>query len=253
MKSLLRKFAQANVRLCSALERRFPRLLASRLGEATYLSEMRKRLAPYQEKGGVRILEVGGIDRPLIERGAGYVFAGLDIEDKERCNEVYDEFRVQSVEQPIDGQYDVIYSVTVLEHVPDNVAAASSMFGAQQPGGIAIHYVPCMTHPYALLLRAVGTKMQGLLLSLIAEGEKPMGGYPTFFDHCTPKKMSGVFRDAGYTDIEIVPYYSTTPYFRAFFPAHLLMVGVMRISEALRIQGATSGFLLVAHKEGAAA
>lgn len=251
MRSLLRRFAQANIRVCVALEKRFPKALAAKLGGATYLSEMRRRLAPYQERGGVRILEVGGVDRPLIERSNGYVFAGLDIDEQERCYEVYDEFTVQSVEEPIKGDYDVIYSVTVLEHVPDNEAAARSMFGAQSPGGISMHYVPCKTHPYALLLRLVGTKMQGYLLSLVSHGDEPMGGYPTFFDHCSPRDMERVFREAGYSDVEIVPYYSTTPYFRAFVPIHLLMVVLMRISEALGLRAASAGFLLVARKGGA--
>lgn len=248
--SFFRRFARVNINFCMAVERRFPRLFASKLASTTYLPDMISMLAPYLQNGG-RILEVGGIDRPLIEKGDGYVFAGLDIEEKESCYEVYDEFSVQSVELPIEDQYDVIYSVTVLEHVPQNAAAARNMYAAQMLGGVSIHYVPCMSHPYGLLLRVVGHRWQQKLLSLIAEGERPMGGYPTFFDRCTPSRMEENFRRAGYDHIQVFPYYSPTPYFRALFPVHFLMVGYMHLCRLLGLRELCSGFLLVARRDRA--
>ena len=147
----------------------------------------------------------------------------------------------------------MIYSVTVLEHVPDNRASSRSMFEALQPGGVSIHYVPCMGHPYALLLRMVGNKVQRLLLGLIADGEHAMGGYPTYFDQCTPARMERTFRDAGYDVVDVKPYYSPTPYFRAFVPAHLIMISFMHLCRLLHWRSACSGFLLVARRQGFAA
>lgn len=245
---VLRRFARANIAASVWLEKRFPTLCASQLGGSTYLPAIRALLEPFVEQGGCRILEVGGIDRPVLERSDSFVFAGLDIERKERCFEVYDEFTVQSVEEPIPGEYDVIYSVTVLEHVPDNRAAARSMYGAQAPGGLSAHYVPCMNHPYALLLRIVGNKIQRMLLGLIADGEHAMGGYPTYFDRCTPARMEQTFREAGYGDVAVSVWYSPTPYFRAFVPAHVLMLAFMHLCRVLGWRSVCSGFLVVARR-----
>lgn len=246
---LLKMFARMNLSVCSWLERTFSGFFDPKLGGATYLPDIRDFLTPWLDGGGSRILEVGGIDRPILERGEGFTFAGLDIEAKERCDEVYDEFTVQSVEDEIaPGNFDVIYSVTVLEHVPDNTSAARSMFAAQRPGGCGVHYVPCMWHPYGVLLRLVGNSLQRRLLSLVAVGDKPMGGYPTFFDRCTPARMEKTFRDAGYGEVETHAYYSPTPYFRAFVPVHILVVLFMHVARILRWRSVCSGFLLVARK-----
>jgi len=45
-----------------------------------------------------------------------------------------------------DGEYDLIYSVDVLEHVPDDGAAMRSIAAALRPGGIALIHVP-RAHP----------------------------------------------------------------------------------------------------------
>ena len=250
---ILRLFVQANMRICAWLERTFPRAFAPKLGGATYLPDIKGLLQPIVARGGARILEVGGIDRPVLERDGTFVFAGLDIEHKERCDEVYDEFSVQSVEEPIAGEFDAIYSVTVLEHVPDNDASSRSMCAATAPGGWSIHYVPCRDHPYGLLLRLVGNSLQRRLLGLIAKGGRPMGGYPTYFDRCTPSAMKAAFVSAGYERVEIRPYYSPTPYFRAFVPVHLLVVLFMHVCEMARWERFSSGFLVVARQGGAVA
>lgn len=44
------------------------------------------------------------------------------------------------------GEYDLIYSVDVLEHVPDDGAAMRSIAAALRPGGIALIHVP-RAHP----------------------------------------------------------------------------------------------------------
>jgi hypothetical protein len=246
--NLVRRFTAWNMKVCEAMERRLPRFFDQKLADTTYFPAVRARIQPYLDDGNVRVLEVGGIDRPLIERSERYTYAGLDIDEADRCYEVYDEFVVQSVEKPIDGLYDVIFSVTVLEHVPDNRAAVTSMFDAGGPGSASIHYVPSMGHPYALILRAVGNRMQRRLLSLIQEGEKELGGYPTHFDHCTASSMERLFRRAGYDRVEVEPIYSPTRYFRAFVPAHILMTCWMHLCRLLNLRYFASGFVVSGYK-----
>jgi len=63
-----------------------------------------------EERHGIRILEVGGTDRPLFKKMPGIVYDGLDI----ACRMLYDNYFVRPVEKGIPGKYDVIFSTSVL-------------------------------------------------------------------------------------------------------------------------------------------
>ncbi|MDP6244813.1 MAG: hypothetical protein QF462_15980, partial [Myxococcota bacterium] len=144
------------------------------------------------------VLEAGGIDRPLLRRGHGFRYDGLDIDKKELCHTIYDHFWVQSIERSVPENYQMIISMTLLEHVQDNAASAKSMFEALLPSGTTHHYVPSRWHPYALILRLVGPKLQKrLITSLRSEQEASVSGYPTFFNQCTSRAMRLTFERAG--------------------------------------------------------
>jgi len=88
------------------------------------------------------VLEAGGIDRPLLERSKEIRYDGLDIEHKERCEHIYDNFIVQSIEESFKYKYDLIISKALLEHVQDNDASVTQMYEASRTGGYVIHYLP---------------------------------------------------------------------------------------------------------------
>ena len=66
------------------------------------------------------VLEIGGIDRPLLKKSSLYKYLGMDIDFRPDCNLVYDEFFVQSIEEKFTKRSDLIISKTLLEHVKDN-------------------------------------------------------------------------------------------------------------------------------------
>jgi 2-polyprenyl-3-methyl-5-hydroxy-6-metoxy-1,4-benzoquinol methylase len=129
---------------------------------------------------------VGGIDRPLLEKSTTYRYIGLDIEHRDSCEEVYDQFIVQSVEHPLPGQFDLIISRTLLEHVPDNRKSFQSMANALKPGGSMVHYIPCGFHPYSLATRLVGHRLQNILIRKLRPGAASVTGYKAFYHKCTP-------------------------------------------------------------------
>jgi len=45
------------------------------------------------------VLEIGGVDRPLLEKSSSYKYLGMDIDFRPDCNLIYDEFFVQSIEE----------------------------------------------------------------------------------------------------------------------------------------------------------
>ena len=106
------------------------------------------------------VLEIGGIDRPLLKKSSLYKYLGMDIDFRPDCNLVYDEFFVQSIEEKFTERSDLIISKTLLEHVKDNKKSITNMHEALNDGGLMVHYVPSKYHPYSLLLRHCDLKQQ---------------------------------------------------------------------------------------------
>lgn len=227
------------------LRERFPGAFSS----PAYLDELLARIRRDIEAIRPRsVLEVGGIDRPLLRRGEGYRYDGLDIESREGCYTAYDDFLVQSVEEPIAREYDMIVSITLLEHVPDNAAAVRSMFGALKPGGVTHHYVPSKWHPYSICLRLVGPKWQRRLIRHLRPGTEDVTGYPAFFDHCSVRAMTRLFERTGFVDIDVKPYYRANDYFAWCLPAYLVVSALENLCSACRMSLFASGFVISARK-----
>ena len=55
-------------------------------------------------------MDVGSANRPMMECSPDYVFSGLDIEELEGCDDLYDIFVEQSIETPVQTKQDLIYS-----------------------------------------------------------------------------------------------------------------------------------------------
>ncbi len=242
--SLLLAFIEWNRRQCYALVRRFPRFFRKK----TYTDELMRRIQATLDQGAKSVLEVGGIDRPLLEKGTGFEYVGLDIEEKSECYAIYDRFLVQSVENPIDGAFDAVISITVFEHVPDNRAALTSMFDALKPGGVMHHYIPGKGHPYALILRLVGPTWQKKLIAITRAKSKEATGYPAFFDYCTAKGMVKLFREAGFEDTDIDIHYGANDYFSFSIAAFVLVTVFENICRSLRLTYFASGYVISARK-----
>jgi SAM-dependent methyltransferase len=197
-----------------ALRDRYPNAFRSPHYKAELLDRIKRDLPRTK-----RVLEAGGIDRPLLRKGDGYEYVGLDIEHREGCEQIYDQFLVQSIEDAVPGQFDMAISITLLEHVPDNERSIKSMFDALKSGGVTHHYMPSKWHPYAVGLRMIGPKWQKKLIPLLRPNAVDDTGYPAFFDLCTAGAMRRQFEKAGFVDIDVKPYYRANDYFAAFFPA----------------------------------
>jgi SAM-dependent methyltransferase len=242
--TLLRRFIDWNRRHCYALVRRYPRFFHKR----SYKDELLRRIRASLDTGAKTVLEAGGIDRPLLARGAGFEYVGLDIEDKSTCYDIYDRFLVQSIEEPIDGSFDAIVSITLLEHVPNNRAAVARIFDALVAGGWTHHYVPGKGHPYALILRLVGPVWQKRLIAVTRAHSVGQTGYPTFFDHCTARRMAELFRRTGFEEIDVDVHYGANDYFSFFLPAFVLVTAFEHLCRSLGLSYFASGYVISGRK-----
>jgi hypothetical protein len=172
----------------------------------------------------------------------------MDIEEKPRCHDVYDRFVVQSVEDPIGGEYDLVMSITLLEHVRDNASSIANIFDALRPARETHHYIPGKGHPYALALRAVGPKWQKCLINVLRPEAAEETGYPAFFDHCSARRMARVFEGVGFEDVQVRSFYRANDYFAFFFPAFIAVTAFENICKLLGWSYFASGFVISGRK-----
>jgi hypothetical protein len=242
--SVVRGFVAGNRALCRAFALRFPRFCES----PSYHDELRKRINASLEESAGDVLEIGGIDRPFLSKGEHYRYVGMDIEEKPRCHNVYNRFVVQSVEDPISGEYDLVMSITLLEHVRDNATSIANVFDALRSARETHHYIPGKGHPYALALRAVGPVWQKRLIPILRPDSVEETGYPTFFDHCTARDMVRVFGDVGFEDVRVRIFYRANDYFAFFLPAFIAVTAFENVCKRLGWSYFASGFVISGRK-----
>lgn len=242
---MLKHFVQINKKISGWFDKTFPDFIY----EDDYKTILLSRITEYIDKReSVRILEAGGIDRPLLAKKSGITYDGLDIDFKDNCKEIYDDFIVQSLELPIEKVYDLIISITLLEHVPDNRASLKSCFSALSPGGAMMHYTPSKNHPYSLILRLVGPRLQKKIIARLRPEAQDVTGYPAFFDCCSPKEMRTVLLLQGFKNVEIIPIYRAAFYFNFFVPLYLILLLYENLCKKFRFEQLCSGFIVVAEK-----
>jgi SAM-dependent methyltransferase len=242
---MLRQIVKLNRNAANWLVEKYPKFFSG----PSYKNELDDRIAREIESIKPQtILEVGGIDRPLLSRGHGYEYIGLDIEEQPTCYEIYDQFIVRSIEEPLDLSADMIVSITLLEHVPNNNAAFQTMYEVLRPGGTMLHYLPSKWHPYSIALRLVGPRLQKRLIAILRPDAVGVTGYPAFFDHCSPAEFETLLERQGFVDIDIVSYYRATDYFAFFLPAYVLVTLFENICSFFNFRFFASGFVVTARK-----
>jgi len=240
------KFVELNRRACRVLDQLLPNFFGV---TRHYDLDQHEIIFGYIQNPAYRnILEVGGVDRPILSKSRNYKYVGLDIDNRPGCDACYDEFLVQSIEDPVeyDTAFDLIISTTLLEHVPNNTDSFKSMFNALASGGIMVHYVPSKYHFYSICLRLVGPKLQKLLIKYLRPDAMNVSGYPAFFDKCSPKEMYQLCTSTGFNSVRIIPYFRATDYFAFFIPFYIIVALFENIFERLNVSFFASGFVLVA-------
>lgn len=243
--NLFKKFVSFNVRIANFFNRHFPYFAATQ----SYHSEVLSRVDNFLgQQNNCDVLEVGGIDRPLLKRSSGFRYDGMDIEHRELCDNIYDNYYVQSIEEPIGNEYDLIISMTLLEHVKNNNASVAQMYKSLRTGGCLVHYLPSKNHPYSIILRLIGPKLQKKLVKILRPWAADVTGYPAFFDCCSPSEMKGLCKCSGFTHIEIIPFYRANDYFSFFIPCYIAVTLWENICKKFNWVQLCSGFVIIAKK-----
>jgi hypothetical protein len=245
---MLKQLVAVNRKMSNDLLRRFPAVF----GEPPYREELRRRIdGSIHDLHPKAIIEIGGIDRPLISKCADYAYIGVDIESRDECYSIYDQFVVQSIEKPLGIKAEMVISITLLEHVPDNKSAIASIAEALTPGGVTHHYIPSKWHPYSVALRLVGSTIQKKLIPLLRPGAEAVTGYPAYFDYCSPSAMRKLFIDSGLEEVTTKVYYRANDYFAFFVPLYVLVSLFENMCRALKLEALGCGFVISGQKPNA--
>lgn len=116
------------------------------LTEAFLGSELPKMLPP----GPLRVLEIGcgsgSLTKLLTEFGYSGSYVGVDIADRfdhaapSAFQRTFVELDAHRFEP--DGQFDLVVSVSALEHIPNDQLLIDRLAGFVAPGGLQVHFVP---------------------------------------------------------------------------------------------------------------
>lgn len=245
---MLRKFVYLNKGLCDRISARYPKFAFDPHDDdsRTRLLDIINALV---ERGHIRkILEIGCIDRPLLQRTDECRYDGLDMAYDKKCDELYDTFHHQSIEKPIRDHYDLIISKALLEHVPDVGLAMQNIYNALDNDGYTVHFVPSKNHPYSLILRIVGHRWQGRMISWFRPWAQNITGYHAYFDHCSPGEMSVLLAGRKFRHVSVIPFYRANDYFRSFAPLFLMVTLFENLCKKFMLSTFCSGFIVVARK-----
>ena len=220
------------------------------LGNRNYEKDLKRLIiSSITKREKLSILELGGIDRPILKKNKNYVYSGLDIESNENCYKVYDNFIKQSIEEVIVGKFNIIISTTLMEHVNDNNKSFFNIYNSLVNGGYTYHYIPSKNHFYSLILRLVGPRLQKIIIKYLRpQASLATTGYPAFFHLCSYHELRKLLKRIGFTEIKIIPYYKATDYFAFCTPLYLIIACLENIIEYFNLEIFAAGLIVSAKK-----
>ena len=200
-------------------------------------SRVRQALVP-----GMRILDVGAGRRPTIPRGElppGCTYVGLDLSISELQTApegAYDELIAADVVSHIndlEGQFDLIISFQVFEHVRPFEAALANLRSYLRPGGRALLHLSGAFSVFGLLNRLLPRRVGVFLLRTLL-GRNPESVFPAHYDRCWYGALQALA--PGWESFEVLPRWLGAGYFR--FSRHIRAIYVLYEEWAIRARHA---------------
>ena len=190
---------------------------------------------------GMRILDVGSGRLPCRTpdaRPRDCHYVGLDISATELETAApgsYDECVVADIAGPRDehlvGQFDLVVSFQVLEHVRPIDVALRNMHAYLRPGGRIVAQMSGTFAPFSLLGKVMPQRPKVWLLSTLLDRE-PAEIFPAHYDRCYASALRRMTEDWG--DVDIVPLHRGASYLHF---SKMLRAGYLVYERALTRRG----------------
>ncbi|WP_084766289.1 methyltransferase domain-containing protein [Nitrococcus mobilis] len=244
MPNIFQKFVRTNRDLSIQLRER-----VGFFYEENFYDHLRDALnSVLKSNGRQTILEVGGADRPFLKKNKRYEYHGLDIVDGLSFKDKYDRFYVQPAEQKFPNKYNLVFSVSVIEHIKDNRKCFKTVYDSLLNNGKTIHYFSCKNHPFSLVTRSVGHKFQNILIKYLRPEFADLTGYKTYYDKCSKRDIERLLTELGYKNIEIKCFFGAADYFGFFLPFFALITIFNKFCRLLNLSAFASGVIVYAEK-----
>ena len=192
----------------------------------------------------VRMLEIGGGRGPLLRpaeaAAAGIAVTVNDIDARELSlgPREFDkaQFDIAGAAPAARlGQFDVVVSRMVMEHVADGRKAWSNMAALLAPGGIAMAFHPTLYAPPFIVNRLLPEALTARVLRFFFPGRHD-GGYPKFparYELCVSNldRIAPILAECGFSEVLIAPIWGHG-YFRHVPIVREMDAALQRLAEA---------------------
>jgi SAM-dependent methyltransferase len=201
----------------------------------------------------VAILDVGAGRYPTIapgDRPRACRYVGLDIEETELAAAApgaYDEGVVADITQPLgrDGEFDVVLSWQVLEHVSPLASAFENLRAAMRPGGTLLAQLTGSNAGFALLGRLMPHALRVRIATRLL-GHKEEEKFPTRYDRSSYSSLERML--STWSAVEIVPFYRGAPYFGFWRPAQRAYLAYESAIERRGRRNLATHYLVIAKR-----
>jgi len=224
MKSVIKKFIQANINLSYSFDLILPKKY--RIDGNRYFID---KFAPFYLQNSLTVYDIGGGKNPYISQETKHKLKlkiiGLDIDqdelnrapvdayDKTICADIT-EFRGQS-------DADLIICQALLEHVKNVDHAFAAIASILKPGGFALIFVPSRNALYARINLLLPQSLKKKILHTIYPKTRESQGFPSYYDQCTPRDFRRLAKKHN-LNVEKESFHYISSYFSFFFPLYLL-------------------------------
>lgn len=176
-------------------------------------------LALSQQLGLKRVLEIGGGRRPsfTVEEvaAAGLEYSISDISESELAlaDARYGKhcFDIGGASVPLDrGQYDLIFSCKVFEHVANAEQAYRNAAALLAPGGVLVNFVPVLFSPPMVINQLLPEKLAAAVLRFYRPERNPneQPKFPSFYRLCRANAATAAqIKACGFDAVVIKEFY----------------------------------------------
>jgi SAM-dependent methyltransferase len=221
--------------------------------ETSWLEPFEQAIAPSLVPG-VRVLDLGSGRNPFLEpetRPIDAHYAGFDLSNEELMAAgptAYDELIVGDIlrEQPrLRGQFDLVISWQVLEHVRDLDLAVENVRRYLRDGGLFTAMLSGSFAVYALANRLLPNGMaRAVVTRTMHRTPERTPVFPARYHRCYASALRRVF--AGWSQIHVQPFYRAGGYFDFSRPLQRMYLSYENFVYRRRIENLASHYLVVA-------
>lgn len=202
------------------------------------------RDALQQVPDGGTFVDLGGgrscVYASAVPQDRGVRLVAVDVSAEELAlNASADVTKIANVAEGLpfaDGEVDLLVSRVVLEHVDGVNEAIGHIHRVLKPGGRTIHFVPGRFATFALAARLLPFKPLLRLLHFAIPASAGVVEFDVYYDDTDPVALERLFREAGFSDVEVVWTAAQADYFKPFLPAYLLIALYQGLVRLLRIR-----------------